>query len=348
MLFLAAGCSNLHFYRQSVLGHLGVMQSARSIDKVLASTELDDSTRAKLTLVKDVRAFARNELSLSFNNSYTHYVDLERDYVLTNIVAAPEFSTALHSWCYLVIGCASYRGYFDEQQLAAEQQRLEGEGLEVYAYPVTAYSTLGWFSDPVLNTFMMLPEPRMVGLILHELAHQQIYVEGDSSFNESFATAVERTGLELFYRGGEAMLQLEQAWQVTKQINQQASQTREALESLYQESISAQEMRLHKRVLLDAFSKEYLKLTGAKSTAGKSSAVALPQFNNARLGVMATYQDFVPAFLNLLQFQAGAFKPFFERVEEIGALPKEQRDACLLFWSSVDVLTMSAVSKDCH
>lgn len=327
------GCADIRFYQQSIAGHLDVIGKAHPIDEILAREELPDETRQKLLLVGKARLFAKETLELSINESYEEYVDLERDQVLHNVVAAPEFSTRLHNWCYLVIGCANYRGYFDKQQLAAEKRRLEAEGLDVYSYPVIAYSTLGWFADPVLNTFLTLPEPRMVGLIFHELAHQHVYINGDSAFNESFATAVERAALERFYSSKEVQLQLQNAWAVSEGIHALAQETREVLDALYQQDIAPETMRLNKQAILTNFSRSYVELIGNGESTNPDATSAMPSFNNARLGIMATYENFVPAFLNLLDHYHGAFEPFLREVERIGALPMTQREACLQYWA---------------
>ncbi|MCG6936847.1 MAG: aminopeptidase, partial [Gammaproteobacteria bacterium] len=196
MIAALTGCGEIQYYMQSAKGHLDIVNNSQDIEQLIADDNLDNDTRNKLTLILQAREFAANELDLSFNDSYTSYVKLNRDYAVKNLFAAKEFSTQLYSWCYPVIGCANYRGYFDEAMLQQDRETLILQDYDTYVVKAAAYSTLGWDDDPVLNSFLEWPEYMRLGLVFHELAHQQIYIEDDTFFNESFATAVEQSGLE--------------------------------------------------------------------------------------------------------------------------------------------------------
>lgn len=332
LVALLTACAEVQFYQQSIAGHLAVIHRAQPIDDLLQDQKADIQTREKLRLVQNVRRFAAQELALKFNESYTHYVDLERNHVVTNLVAAPEFSTQLHGWCYLVIGCASYRGYFDQHQLAAEVERLEEGGMDVYSYPVLAYSTLGWFSDPVLSSFLALAEPQLARLILHELAHQHLYVKGDTDFNESFATAIATAGLQRFYTGTEGAQVLEKIEQMElaeKEIRKLARDARAQLEHLYALPINDAQKRKRKTEVLARFSEKYQALM---ETLRPHADEPPATFNNARLGVMGTYDNHVPAFLNLLQHHEGNFALFLHHASRIGSLAASERHLCLRLW----------------
>jgi predicted aminopeptidase len=203
-------CADTRYYLQSVGGHLHMMQAARPVDQWLADEHVAPTLKQRLALAQRMRRFAVTELKLPDNASYQRYADLQRRFVVWNVVAAPELSLTLKTWCFPVTGCVGYRGYFSEDEARAAAQPLAAEGLDVRVYGVPAYSTLGWMNwaggDPLLNTFIRYPEGELARMIFHELAHQVLYVKGDTVFNESFATAVERLGGErwLWAHGSDA------------------------------------------------------------------------------------------------------------------------------------------------
>ena len=192
------GCADLGYYLQSASGHLAMLRAAKPVTQWLDDAQTSPELKARLALAQRIRRFAVTDLGLPDNPSYNQYADLHRRAVVWNVVAAPEFSLKLKTWCFPVTGCIGYRGYFDEGQARALAAQLKADGLEVSVYGVPAYSTLGWMNwaggDPLLNTFINYPEGELARLIFHELAHQVVYVQDDTMFNESFATAVERLG----------------------------------------------------------------------------------------------------------------------------------------------------------
>ncbi|MFT4521065.1 MAG: putative aminopeptidase, partial [Halioglobus sp.] len=249
MLSFLVGCGEVRYYAQSVSGHFDVLSRSEEIQHLIDEGLLATETSAKLQLVLKSREFATSILQLSINDSYTYYADLSRDYVVQNLFAAEEFSTELYSWCYPVIGCANYRGYFDQKMLNKDHDNLKSENYDTYVSKVTAYSTLGWFSDPVLNTFIALPEYRLVGLIFHELAHQQIYIQDDTNFNESFATAVAQAGLEQFYAQSDDANQLvryREDQQLQNALIDIAVLARNKLDEIYQQSLPENTKRQQK------------------------------------------------------------------------------------------------------
>ena len=199
-MLATSGCSNLAYYAQSVNGHLALVQSARPVSEWLADARTSPALKERLALSQRIRDFAVSDLKEPDNASYRRYGDLKRGSAVWNVVAAPELSLKLETWCFPVVGCVSYRGYYDQTQAEALASELRARGLEANVYGVPAYSTLGklprfdWLADPLLNTFIGYPEGELARLIFHELAHQVAFAPGDTVFNESFATAVERIG----------------------------------------------------------------------------------------------------------------------------------------------------------
>ena len=207
-LLLLQGCADLGYYWHSASGHLEIMRQRTDFAELLADDSLESDLRQRLLLVQKIRQFSITRLALPDNGSYRSFVQLDRSYVLQNLFAAPEFSIRLHQWCYPIIGCASYRGYYDSKRLRDDAAQLEADGYEVHIGEVPAYSTLGWFDDPVLSSFVYWPEHRLAGLLFHELTHQRLFIENDTTFNESLASAVQQAGSRLWLqsRGQAAQL----------------------------------------------------------------------------------------------------------------------------------------------
>src|SRR6476661_4621254 len=193
---LVVGCSNLGYYVQAAHGQFSLLAEAKPIDDWLSDPEVSDKLKGKLSKVQEIRRFAARELSLPDNDSYKTYADLKRPYVLWNVVATSEFSLEPLQWCFPIAGCVNYRGYYSKAEAQAYANELREQHYDVQIGGVPAYSTLGFFNDPVLSTFIQYPEGELARLVFHELAHQVVYAQGDSRFNESFAVAVEEVGVE--------------------------------------------------------------------------------------------------------------------------------------------------------
>jgi len=197
-LCLTSGCASIGYLGQSATGHIGLLRAARPVKEAIADPLIPEPLRMRLQLTQRMRDFAVSELKLPDNASYRSYADLKRGAAVWNVVAAPELSLKLETWCFPIVGCVGYRGYYDKASAEAAAEPLRAQGLDVGVYPVPAYSTLGWMNwlggDPLLSTFVQWPEGELAQLMFHELAHQVAYAAGDTTFNESFATAVERLG----------------------------------------------------------------------------------------------------------------------------------------------------------
>ena len=348
---LLSGCADTGYYAQSVKGHLQLMHAAKPVATWLDDPATPAPLKTRLALAQRIRSFAATDLGLPDNASYHRYADLQRKAVVWNVVAAPPLSLKLKTWCFPVAGCVGYRGYFSEVDAQAEAAALQAQGLEVSVYGVPAYSTLGWMNwaggDPLLNTFIAYPEGELARLVIHELAHQMVYVQGDTAFNESFATAVERIGGArwLATHASDAVRQ-EYATLDTRRTAFRAltRDTRKALAAVYDPAgplagdPAAQAAQ--KAVVMDNFRAAYQRLRvewGADTprTAGYDAWVA--RANNATFGAQGAYDDLVPGFEALFaQLCAGrsdctdasvspVWAQFYDAVRQLAALPKETR-----------------------
>ncbi len=333
-----AGCGAMDtagYYWQSASGQLDLVARAKPIPDVIADTS-DAALKRRLERVQKMRSFASRELALPDNASYTRYTEVDRPFVVWNVFASPELSLEPRKWCFPIAGCVSYRGYFREDEARAEAERLHAAGDDVAVSGVPAYSTLGYFDDPVLSTFVRWPEPEVARMIFHELSHQVVYVKDDTQFNESFAVAVEEAGLERWLRAdGDAAMQQYR----TRSLQQRAAfrdLTREAraeLAALYASSLSDADKRVRKAQVLAAMRAGY-----ERAKAGEAGLVGYDRWfagfngggpNNASLASTALYSAQVPAFRVLLAQEGGDLPRFYERVRQLAAMPKPARTAAL-------------------
>jgi len=328
LLVLLSGCANVGYYAQSISGQLQIWGKERPIDELLQDNGTPPLLKEKLAAVLRIREFAGKELHLPNNRSYHTYADIERPYVAWNVFASKEFSTTLERWCFLVAGCVSYRGYFSETQAKKFAAELEQQGYDVYVGGVTAYSTLGWFSDPVLNTFLQRPESEIARLLFHELAHQLVYVRGDSMFNESFATTVELEGVRRWLENsgtGQKLVSYQATGQKETTFVALILKYRGKLAQLYDSPISEAEKRLGKKQIFQELREEYVKLkTDWGGYSGYDRWFA-QNLNNARLAALAAYTQLVPAFQTLLAEHHSDLPSFYKAVKEIGDLPTAKR-----------------------
>ena len=342
-----AGCAHtegaLGYYWQSVQGHARLLQAARPLDEWIANESTPAPLRARLQLAQRARHFAVQELGLPDNASYRSYADLGRSAAVWNVVAAPPYALELHRWCFPFTGCIGYRGYFQEADAQAEGARLAAQGLEVDVYGVPAYSTLGYLDwaggDPLLNTFIGWPEGEFVRLLFHELAHQVVYAPGDTLFNESFATAVERLGTERWL-ATQARPEVRQAFAASEERRQSfralTRATRARLAEIYEQNKApahnSQALSAMKSVAMQDFRARYAVLRerwlaqGAR-VEGYDRWVA--QANNASFAAQAAYDAWVPAFEALFAQQGQRWDAFYDAVRHLAALPQDERHARL-------------------
>ncbi len=289
------------YYMQAASGQWEVLRKREPLSEVIAAADTDAILKSRLELLSDARDFSVAVLKLPDNDSYRTYTELSRDYVVWNVFAAPEFSLQPKAWCFPVAGCVNYRGYFKEQAANAEAQRLAAAGFDVYVGGVSAYSTLGKFDDPILSTMLRYDDTQLVATLFHELAHQLIYVKGDTAFNESFATVVEEIGVNRWLSQRRQLDQLTEYRQrraVSQSIMNRVELARNELDVIYRAQRTTEEKRVAKRVRLQQLaSKVATELRSANRDASGWEGVVL---DNARLIPLALYQNWVPAFRVLL------------------------------------------------
>jgi predicted aminopeptidase len=326
-----SGCGAL-YVAQAARGQLQILHAREPIRDVVADPRTDPALRRRLEEIRVARQFASRELALPDNRSYTSYADLDRDYVVWSVVATPEFSLEPREWCFPFVGCVAYRGYFKERSAQRFAEKLREEGLDAIVGGVPAYSTLGKFDDPILNTMMSYGDDELASIMFHELSHQVVYIPDDSAFNEAFAVAVEQEGLArwLEFRGREADLEeyLRRRERQAQSLDIVARYRRE-LAHLYDAPIPENAMRERKR---EVFSRLVDDLRALAERFGTESALAAEldgQPNNARLASLATYYDCVPGFQRVLAEQQHDLPRFYEAVRELAKLPRAERRARL-------------------
>jgi predicted aminopeptidase len=330
--FLAACASfeTVDYYWQGAAGQWELISRSQAISEVIGKS--DASLAARLTRIREIRAFASRELGLPDNGSYTRYTDLGRPFVTWNVFATPELSMTPRQWCFPIAGCVNYRGYFREAEAQGELSRLKSRGDDVYVGGVPAYSTLGWFDDPVLSSFVRWPETEIARLIFHELAHQLLYVKSDSVFNESFATAVEEAGLARWLatrKDPQLATQAERADRLRAKFRELVRTTREKLHDLYASKLSDDDKRRAKAETIAAMKAAYESAKAGEPGLSGYDRWFAQQPNNAALAAIGIYTDRVPAFRELLHECDGDLPAFYARVHELAALPKGARDARL-------------------
>jgi predicted aminopeptidase len=309
-------------------GHSELLEQQKPVAEILAEKDIKPKLRELLETSQDIRDFATKNLYLPENDSYRTYADIKRPFAVWNVVAAKEFSVKPKKWCFLFVGCLSYKGYFTKEAATAYANELKEEGFDVYVAGAKAYSTLGWFDDPLLNTMMYKSEARRAGIIFHELAHQVVYIDNDSAFNEAFATTVEQEGIRRWLEKKGKSNQYDKYLLNKKrdsQLNQLLQETREKLKALYKTNISDKEKRQAKKSVFLSMQKKYQQLKktwGGYNTYDKWMAKEL---NNAHLLLIATYHDLVPTFKAMLKKQNYNLKKFYVAVEQFGKLDKEKR-----------------------
>ena len=339
LVLLLTACADARYYLQSVGGHLHLLQAARPVEQWLADDQVAPSLKQRLLLSQQMRRFAVTELPLPDNASYHRYADLQRRAVVWNVVAAPRFSLTLKTWCFPVVGCVGYRGYFSEADALAQAKELRAQGLEVSVYGVPAYSTLGWLNwaggDPLLNTFIQYPEGELARMVFHELAHQVLYVPDDTLFNESFATAVERLGGErwLATQGSVAAQKEYAAFNGRRQqFRALLRSTRERLGEIYMLNQALgpvqQAQAAMKIVAIQDFRNDYAELK--KSWGGFSGYDTwVAGANNAAFGAQAAYDEWVPGFEALFEAQGRDWARFYDAVRRLSQLPLPERSRTL-------------------
>ncbi len=313
LLPFLGGCETVGYYSQAISGHFEVMGAARPVDAWLADPSTPATLRERLAAAQRIRDFASRGLGLPENGSYRSYAELGRPFVVWNVFAAPEFSVEPRQECFPITGCVAYRGFFSEQDARRHAERLKSQGFDVHVAGVPAYSTLGWFDDPLLSTFIRYPDGQLARLVFHELAHQLVYAPNDTTFNESFAVVVEEEGVRRWLEAEGRMAELESfraAQQRRKTLAQKVKEARMRLAAVYKAGLPAEEMRAKK-------AEEFARL--------RLDYPLIPREpTNAFLVSIALYNELVPEFEALLK-ESGSLEAFYGKARELAKSGKLRR-----------------------
>ncbi len=341
LLAVLPGCSSMAYYTQAISGHVSLMMRSEPVADVLQQPDTPPALSRALSSAQSARTFANHTLKLPVGGAFSSFVALEHPWVVVNLVAVPEFSLTPNQWCYPFVGCQAYRGYFKLAMAKEAQKHFDNRGYDTFIGAVTAYSTLGWFDDPLHTGFTNLSEDRMIALMFHELSHRVVYLSGDTAFNESFATAVELEGLRLWLkREGQpevferALLRLEHRNRTLELVRD----TSETLQRLYeqQSTLSHEQLRQRKQQILDDLASQYAALAAHYPEPGPLGAAPV-QLNNAKLALFQQYNQHVPAFRQLLKDVGFDFERFYEAVSRLAEQPETERED-----------TLKALSKRFH
>ncbi len=324
-------CSGLGYYVQSIDGQLGLLAKREPITRLVEDAGLGEDLRATLRTVLDIRTFASQELHLPDNASYRTYADVGRSHAVWVVFATPEFSLHPREWCFPVVGCVSYRGYFSAHAASRYAGKLSSAGYDTYVGGVRAFSTLGWFADPLLSTMLDQSPTALVAMIFHELAHQRLYIKGDTRFNEAFAVTVEREGVERWLRAWgdrEALQTYRRSAAQHEHFLSLIDVTRDQLTTLYRQPLATQDKRRYKAQIFRGLQQAVKRSEALHQTADYERWVAAGP-NNAKLASVATYYDLVPAFQRLLAFHEYDLVAFYRACETLAALATDERNTLL-------------------
>jgi len=323
---LLTGCSTVDYYGQLARGQLQLLQARQPVQAVIDDPSTAPQLRQRLALSQQARRFASEQLGLPDNRSYRVYADLQRPFVVWNLFATPEFSLKPQLHCFPIAGCVAYRGFYEQGRARGAAALLNAQGLDTYLGGVEAYSTLGWFDDPILNTMLRWSDERLVAVIFHELAHQQYYLAGDTAFNESYATFVEQQGLREWQTARGLPASTEAGPRPREQFSELVLASRARLEALYASGLSDEAMRAGKQAEFDRLRRDYqqLKVRHWQGVGYYDGWINGP-LNNAKMLPFGLYDRWVVAFATLFDEVGGDWPTFYLRVAELGALPEAKR-----------------------
>ena len=337
LLLTLPACSSVGYYFDAVNGHLSILADQEPIKDILQNPDTSEELKSKLLLATKARNFASKEMLLPDNDSYRYYVDIKRPYVVWNVIATEKYSIKAQQWCFMVIGCVSYRGYFNLEDAKAFAKTLAAQGYDVNVAGAQAYSTLGWFDDPLLNTMIQHSEARIVGLIIHELAHQKIYINNDSSFNEAFATSVELEGIKRWFTRSinsstNKQKQLYKEYLTSRkrevEFKHLLKSTQLKLEQLFDSSEfkNSKHQENLKKQIFTQLQVDYQKLKATWHNYSGYDNWMNQKLNNAHLALIATYHDKVPAFQAVLSSVDNNIERFYQRIKSISMMTEEKRN----------------------
>lgn len=333
ILLLLGACSSVSYLGQAAAGQLSLWWHRQPIAELVEDVDTGPVLKARLLDAINIRDFASAALSLPQNASYRTFVQVDRPYVVWNVFAAQEFSVEPMEWCFPLVGCVAYRGYFSEQRARQFAQQLAEQSLDTFVAGVPAYSTLGWFDDPIPSTVIDYSDVQLAGLIFHELAHQQLFVPGDTAFNESFATAVEIEGLRRWLQSQDRAGELQQfvdAIDRRKDFVTTVFALRQELEQLYAQPLANQVKRARKQALFEAFvQRDYQAFRLRWENTRDYESWIQQGLNNARLVTVSSYYLWLDTFQRWIAAVDNDMPTFFRQVEGIAGMEKTERDRYL-------------------
>ncbi len=328
VFLLIGGCSSISYYDQLVRGQLHLLAAREPVEDVLADPARDSRLRQRLAQAQLARTFASRQLHLPDNQSYRLYADIKRSYVVWNVFATQEFSLAPVTHCFPIAGCVAYRGYYSVGGARGAAALLRQAGNDVYVSGVEAYSTLGWFDDPILSSMLGWGDERLATLIFHELAHQRFYVKDDTEFNESYASFVEQEGTRQWRAARGLAAEGKSQSRQRDELTQLVLAARERLDQLYRQPLSIDVMRQRKAAEFDRLRRDYRRMRDQQWAGDKRyDAWINAPLNNAKLLPFGLYDQWVPAFEVLFKKVNGDWLAFYAEVERLGGLPLVERRA---------------------
>ncbi len=361
IVFAVSGCNTLSFYAQAIRGQYQIFAHEKPIRKLIEDPKTPQTLKSRFELVQQLRGFAQTNLHLPVDGHYRKYADLHRPYVLWNVEAAPEFSMEPKTWWYPLVGSLEYRGYFFKPLATNYAGYLRRKGYDVTVGGVEAYSTLGWFKDPLLNTFLLNPDPDLAETIFHELAHQRVFARGDTDFNEAFATTVGQEGARRWLKATGDTAALENYLAHIRRNDEFVHlvlRTRRQLETVFgdrrteegkvkrtdaRRQVPRDELRKEKERVYSEFKQQFAALKARWGTDTELDYWSTHPINNAHLNAVAAYYDLVPAFERLLAVHSGDLEKFYTAAQELASKPKKERSAWLQ--GSPQILTNSLGRK---
>jgi predicted aminopeptidase len=330
VIIVLGACADLRYYAHVTHGESALLMQRRPVSKVIADPSTDPKLAARLKLSQEARQFASAKLDLPDNRSYTYYVQLNRPYVVWNVFATPRFSVDAVPQCFPIAGCVAYRGWFDEHMAKQSAQKLKTEGNDVYVGGVPAYSTLGWFSDPIISSMMRWDDDELIGTIFHELAHQLIYLKGDTSFNESYAMFVEDEGVREWHRSRGESIADNQDQVMDDGFTQLVLDLRNRLKKLYSSGLGQEAMAAGKQREIEGFRARYAVWRDKHyPNDHRYDAWVAQPINNATLLPFGLYDQWEPSFAALFRQAKGQWPDFYARVRALAKEPDDERTNAL-------------------
>lgn len=327
-LSLLSACSSVDYFSHLAKGQFDLLWKRQTVAELLESEEISEQLRERLLLAEKIRHFAEAKLMLPVDDAYSSYTDLRRDYVVWNVYAAPELSLEAYTWCYPILGCMAYRGYYEESRAREAAKDLEEQGYDVKVGGVKAYSTLGFFDDPLLNTFIFIQEPAFIELLIHELAHRKLYIKDDTAFNENFASAVGYLGARQWYAEYAREAEFERFTLYKERIQALIDfllHYKERLSEIYSdESLAYEQKRILKQQTMASLHDDYRVFKYERAWDNRFDQW-VSSMNNAGFATLSNYQQWVPAFLRLFEQHEGHWPAFYRAVEELSEREKNER-----------------------